>query len=89
VDAIAQVKMEGRSLTKSKRQKAKGKRQKAKGRNISFFRFIVEEPSGQQDSALLPFAFCLLPFDFFRTHFDFICFLHSVSPKATTDKPRF
>jgi hypothetical protein len=36
-------------------KKSKGKRQKAKGKN--------EEPNSRQ-FLFLPFAFCLLPFDF-------------------------
>ena len=44
--------------------KSKGKRQKAKGKNVTLHLSHFFDGSSKKISALLPFAFCLLPFAF-------------------------
>jgi hypothetical protein len=48
---------------KIKRQKAKGKRQKSELRRNFAFAVLPFFTQGNRSLKLLPFAFCLLPFD--------------------------
>ncbi len=54
----------GRRKSKGEKKKSKGKGQKAKGKNKEAYSGILIFDFMRLSSLFLPFAFCLLPFDF-------------------------